>query len=168
MVARCAQEGLDVSRSAVVVSRLPRAAYECAPAASDRSPGSRACRHHQARRRSYAASQLCHPSLGAKDRYSDQPARRLAEDARLTRPLSPPSVEVADIFRHRGPAWRASHAGHVSLDQLKVMSALERCRTWAFSPRARPVGLWAGMSNAARPAPTCASLTTLAATGIAR
>jgi len=36
---------------------------------------------------------------------------------------------VADIFRHRGPAWRASHAGHVSLGQLKVMSAIERCRT---------------------------------------
>ena len=51
---------------------------------------------------------------------------------------------MADIFRHRGPAWRASHAGHVSLDQLKVMSALERCRTWAFSPRARPVGALGG------------------------
>ena len=36
---------------------------------------------------------------------------------------------MADIFRHRGPAWRASHAGHVSLGQLKVMSAIERCRT---------------------------------------
>jgi hypothetical protein len=41
-------------------------------------------------------------------------------------------VEVADIFRHRGPAWRASHAGHVSLGQLKVMSAIERCRTVAL------------------------------------
>ena len=40
MVARCAQEGLDVCRSALVVSRLPRAAYQCASAASDRSPGS--------------------------------------------------------------------------------------------------------------------------------
>ena len=39
---------------------------------------------------------------------------------------------MADIFRHRGPAWRASHAGHVSLDQLKVMSAIERCRTAAL------------------------------------
>jgi len=39
---------------------------------------------------------------------------------------------VADIFRRRGPAWRASHAGHVSLGQLKVMSALERCRTAAL------------------------------------
>jgi Putative transposase/Transposase zinc-binding domain len=39
---------------------------------------------------------------------------------------------VADIFRHRGPAWRASHAGHLSLGQLKVMSAIERCRTAAL------------------------------------
>jgi len=39
---------------------------------------------------------------------------------------------VADIFRRRGPAWRASHAGHVSLGQLKVMSAIERCRTAAL------------------------------------
>jgi hypothetical protein len=39
---------------------------------------------------------------------------------------------VADIFRQRGPAWRASHAGHVSLGQLKVMSAIERCRTAAL------------------------------------
>jgi hypothetical protein len=46
--------------------------------------------------------------------------------------LSRPAVEVADIFRRRGPAWRASHAGHVSLGQLKVMSAIERCRTAAL------------------------------------
>ena len=39
---------------------------------------------------------------------------------------------MADIFRHRGPTWRASHAGHVSLGQLKVMSAIERCRTAAL------------------------------------
>ncbi|MCP4128484.1 MAG: IS91 family transposase [Gammaproteobacteria bacterium] len=40
-----------------------------------------------------------------------------------------PSLEVADIFRDHGPAWRVANAGHVSLDQLKVMSAIERCRT---------------------------------------
>jgi hypothetical protein len=38
-------------------------------------------------------------------------------------------LEVADIFRDHGPAWRADNAGHVSLDQLKVMSAVEHCRT---------------------------------------
>ncbi len=43
-----------------------------------------------------------------------------------------PSLEVADIFRDHGAAWRATNAGHVSLDQLKVMSAIERCRTSAL------------------------------------
>ena len=43
--------------------------------------------------------------------------------------MSRPALEVADIFRDHGPAWRRAHAGHVSLDQLKVMSAIERCRT---------------------------------------
>jgi hypothetical protein len=38
-------------------------------------------------------------------------------------------LEVADIFRGHGPAWRQANAGHVSLDQTKVMSAIERCRT---------------------------------------
>jgi hypothetical protein len=41
-------------------------------------------------------------------------------------------LEVADIFRDRGPAWRKANAGHVSLDQLKVMSAIESCRTAAL------------------------------------
>jgi hypothetical protein len=41
-------------------------------------------------------------------------------------------LEVADIFRGHGPAWRQAHAGHVSLDQLKVMSAIESCRTAAL------------------------------------
>src|SRR4029078_2198568 len=40
-----------------------------------------------------------------------------------------PALEVADILRDHGPAWRRANAGHVSLDQLKVMSAIERCRT---------------------------------------
>jgi hypothetical protein len=42
------------------------------------------------------------------------------------------SVEVADIFRAAGPAYRAAHAGHLSLAQLKVMSAIEHCRTAAL------------------------------------
>jgi predicted Zn-ribbon and HTH transcriptional regulator len=46
--------------------------------------------------------------------------------------MSRPALEVADIFRSRGPAWRKANAGHVSLDQLKVMSAIERCRTAAL------------------------------------
>jgi len=43
-----------------------------------------------------------------------------------------PALEVADIFRDFGPAWRHANAGHVSLGQLKVMSAIERCRTAAL------------------------------------
>ena len=43
-----------------------------------------------------------------------------------------PTLEVADIFRDHGAVWRLANAGHVSLDQLKVMSAVERCRTAAL------------------------------------
>ncbi|WP_434053052.1 MAG: IS91 family transposase [Roseibium sp.] len=42
------------------------------------------------------------------------------------------SIEVADIFRAAGPAYRATHEGHLSLAQLKVMSAVEQCRTAAL------------------------------------
>ncbi len=41
-------------------------------------------------------------------------------------------LEVADIFRAHGAAWRKANAGHVSLMQMKVMSAIERCRTAAL------------------------------------
>lgn len=43
--------------------------------------------------------------------------------------MSRPRLEVADIFRASGPAYRAAHAGALSLGQLKVMSAIEACRT---------------------------------------
>ena len=46
--------------------------------------------------------------------------------------MSRPALEVADIFRAHGPAWRKANAGHVSLDQLNVMSAIESCRTAAL------------------------------------
>src|SRR6476660_7660973 len=46
--------------------------------------------------------------------------------------MSRPALEVADIFRGHGAAWRRANAGRVSLDQLKVMSAIERCRTVAL------------------------------------
>jgi len=42
------------------------------------------------------------------------------------------SLEVADILRSAGPAFRAAHAGHLGLHQLKVMSAIEQCRTAAL------------------------------------
>ena len=51
-----------------------------------------------------------------------------------------PPIEVGDIFRDHGETWRRVHAGHISLGQLKVMSAIvcscgagdERCRTAAL------------------------------------
>ena len=46
--------------------------------------------------------------------------------------MSRPAIELADIFRAHGPAWREANAGHVSLEQLKVMSAIESCRTAAL------------------------------------
>ena len=46
--------------------------------------------------------------------------------------MTRPTVEVADIFRDHGPAWRCDHAGHIRLGQLKAMSAIERCRSAAL------------------------------------
>ena len=46
--------------------------------------------------------------------------------------MSRQTLEVADIFRARGQVWRQAHAGHISLDQLKVMSAIESCRSAAL------------------------------------
>ena len=46
--------------------------------------------------------------------------------------MSRPSLEIADIFRDHGAAWRDANRGHVSLQQMKVMSAIERCRTAAL------------------------------------
>jgi hypothetical protein len=42
------------------------------------------------------------------------------------------TLEVADIFRQFGPAWRQAQRGHLSLGQLKVMSAVEQCRSAAL------------------------------------
>ena len=47
-----------------------------------------------------------------------------------------PALEVADIFRRHGSAWRKQQAGHLSLGQLKVMSAIEQCRTAALGGHA--------------------------------
>ena len=43
-----------------------------------------------------------------------------------------PALEVADIFRAHGSAWRQAQHGHLSLGQLKVMSAIEQCRSAAL------------------------------------
>ena len=46
--------------------------------------------------------------------------------------MARPFLEVAEIFRDHGAAWREANRGHVSLGQLKVMSAIENCRTAAL------------------------------------
>jgi len=46
--------------------------------------------------------------------------------------MSRQALEVADIFRAQGQVWRQAHAGHISLGQLKVMSAIEACRSAAL------------------------------------
>ena len=43
--------------------------------------------------------------------------------------MARPQLEIADIFRRHGQDWRDSHQGHVALNQLKVMSAIEHCRS---------------------------------------
>ena len=57
--------------------------------------------------------------------------------------MARPALEVADILRDHGPAWRDADSGHMSLDQLKVMSAIERCRTVALVGL-QPTGLTRG------------------------
>ena len=43
-----------------------------------------------------------------------------------------PRLEVADVFRRFGPAWRAANEGHLSPAQRRVMGAVELCRTAAL------------------------------------
>jgi len=42
------------------------------------------------------------------------------------------ALEVADVFRAHGDAWRQAQRGHLSLGQLKAMSAIEQCRSAAL------------------------------------
>ncbi len=46
--------------------------------------------------------------------------------------MARPPLEVADIFRACGVAWRTAQAGRISFGALKVMAAIERCRTAAL------------------------------------
>src|SRR4051812_35005084 len=40
-----------------------------------------------------------------------------------------PALEVADIFRRHGAAYRANQAGRLTVEQRRVMGAIEACRT---------------------------------------
>ncbi|HWK67667.1 MAG TPA: IS91 family transposase [Rhizobiaceae bacterium] len=60
------------------------------------------------------------------------------------------SLEVADVFRAAGPACRAAHAGHLSLQQLKIMSAIEHCRTAALGGHVEACEDWRIAYNSCR------------------
>ena len=68
--------------------------------------------------------------------------------------MARPALEVADILRDHGPAWREANSGHMSLDQLKVMTAIERCRTAALVGL-QPTGLTRGGYVARRENAAC-------------
>jgi hypothetical protein len=46
--------------------------------------------------------------------------------------MSRSTLEVADVFRRFGPAWREANAAHINLAQRRVMTAIEACRTAAL------------------------------------
>jgi hypothetical protein len=48
--------------------------------------------------------------------------------------------EVADVFRRYGGIYRDVHAGHLSLDQRKVMGAIEACRSPALGGHVEQCG----------------------------
>ena len=43
-----------------------------------------------------------------------------------------PALEVADIFRRHGEAYRHAHAGHLGRTERRIMGAIEACRTSAL------------------------------------
>src|SRR5271157_4019735 len=47
-------------------------------------------------------------------------------------PMERPKLEVADIFRRYGEAYRQQHGASLSTAQRRVMTAIERCRTAAL------------------------------------
>ncbi len=61
--------------------------------------------------------------------------------------MSRHALEIADIFRAHGTAWRQAEAGHLSLGQFKVMAAIERCRTAALGGHVAACGQTQRPSN---------------------
>src|SRR6516164_11520043 len=128
------QEGRDAARVAPQLRDPPARAwyrYKNDPgAARSRQIGDNgalhACRHRHDRRRRKPAR----PVVTTAHEAQEEPERPAAGVAACGG--ARPALEVADIFRDHGAAWRRTNARHVSLDQLKVMSAIERCRTVAL------------------------------------
>src|ERR1700680_4205639 len=121
------------TRCAIVLQRTSMIAVST----SERSRRCSDIRSWKRRRATLACPRACSPpsrarstsSATTRERRSETRTRRRRSSAGL---VFRPALEVADIFHDHGPAWRLANAGHVSLDQLKVMSAIERCRTAAL------------------------------------
>ena len=78
------------------------------------------------------------------------------------------ALEVADIFRTHGPAWRQTQQAHLSLGQLKVMSAIEQCRSAALGGHVLHCTMPVTMRRLPTPRRKSPWGTTPVATGIAR
>jgi hypothetical protein len=50
------------------------------------------------------------------------------------------ALELADVFRHHGDAYRRDHAGHLGRVERRVMSAVELCRTAALGGHVEACG----------------------------
>jgi hypothetical protein len=61
-----------------------------------------------------------------------KPVNRERDAADVTRSSVPSEAGGRGYFRDHGAAWRSANAGRISLGQLKVMSAIESCRTAAL------------------------------------
>src|SRR4029077_17834067 len=89
------------------------------------TPSSRQRRSTPASQSTRSATSRARSSGWASTSRAD---RRPPDRGRMARPR----LEGADVFRAHGAAWRKANAGHVSLAQLKAMSAIESCRTSAL------------------------------------
>jgi hypothetical protein len=54
--------------------------------------------------------------------------------------LGKPALEVADVFRRHGAAYRADNAATLSNRQRRVMAAIEACRTPALGGHVEQCG----------------------------
>ena len=84
--------------------------------------------HRTAEKTRFKNSDLIHLSTAADSKRSDRSWVNIQSAGWVTIQPAP----TADIFRAYGSAWRESQQGHLNLAQLKVMSAIEQCRSAAL------------------------------------
>ena len=94
----------------------------------------------------FASSRSCSATAGWRPPRSTPASPRASSPARPARSTVCPArggaaglsarmrsaLEVADVFRRHGAAYRQAHAGHLSQRQRRVMAAIEACRTAAL------------------------------------